>query len=129
MHFSSSRGEDGEYVALHPLRRHVVPGAISNDGSSDSDSGAAEVAALGVGVGVVVVGVWDTGMFAAIGTGFGAFCSVTTAAGCCDGCILSLDGSGAGVSSTVECLPVVHGGMLRNSSKLRTRGLQHFQPM
>jgi hypothetical protein len=37
-------------------------------------------------------------------------------------------GSGAGVSSTVECLPVVHGGMARNSSKVRTRGLQHFQP-
>jgi hypothetical protein len=32
------------------------------------------------------------------------------------------------VSSTVECLPVVHGGMLRNSSKVKTRGLQHFQP-
>ena len=37
-------------------------------------------------------------------------------------------GSGLGVSSTVECLPVVHGGMLRNSSKVSTRGLQHFQP-
>ena len=37
-------------------------------------------------------------------------------------------GSGAGVSSTVECLPVVHGGMARNSSKVKTRGLQHFQP-
>jgi hypothetical protein len=28
----------------------------------------------------------------------------------------------------VLCLPVVHGGMERNSSKVRTRGLQHFQP-
>jgi hypothetical protein len=28
----------------------------------------------------------------------------------------------------VECLPVVQGGMARNSSKVRTRGLQHFQP-
>ena len=34
----------------------------------------------------------------------------------------------AGVSSTVECFPVVHGGISRNSSKVRTRGLQHFQP-
>lgn len=34
-----------------------------------------------------------------------------------------------GVSSTVECFPVVHGGMARNSSKVRTRGLQHFQPI
>ena len=30
--------------------------------------------------------------------------------------------------STVECLPVVHGGMDKNSSKVRTRGLQQFQP-
>ena len=37
-------------------------------------------------------------------------------------------GSGAGVSSIVECFPVVQGGMERNSSKVRTRGLQHFQP-
>lgn len=37
-------------------------------------------------------------------------------------------GLGTGVSSTVECFPVVHGGMARNSSKVKTRGLQHFQP-
>lgn len=37
-------------------------------------------------------------------------------------------GGGAGVSSTAECLPLVQGGMERNSSKVRTRGLQHFQP-
>ena len=37
-------------------------------------------------------------------------------------------GAGAGVSSTAECFPVVHGGIERNSSKVRTRGLQHFQP-
>jgi hypothetical protein len=39
------------------------------------------------------------------------------------------EGSGAGVSSTSECLPVVQGSMARNSSKVRTRGLQHFQPV
>lgn len=44
------------------------------------------------------------------------------------GVIVAVEGSGAGVSSTVECLPVVHGGISRNSSKVRTRGLQHFQP-
>jgi hypothetical protein len=33
-----------------------------------------------------------------------------------------------GGRSVVECLPVVHGGMERNSSNVRTRGLQHFQP-
>jgi hypothetical protein len=37
-------------------------------------------------------------------------------------------GAGAGGSSTVLCLPVVQGGIERNSSKVRTRGLQHFQP-
>ena len=31
--------------------------------------------------------------------------------------------------SVVECLPVVQGGMDRNSSKVRTRGLQQLQPM
>lgn len=35
---------------------------------------------------------------------------------------------GAGVSSIVECFPVVHGGIWRNSSNVRNRGLQHFQP-
>jgi hypothetical protein len=34
----------------------------------------------------------------------------------------------AGGRSVVLCLPVVHGWMERNSSKVRTRGLQHFQP-
>ena len=37
-------------------------------------------------------------------------------------------GFGVGVSSTVECKPVVHGGMERNSSNVKTRGLQHVQP-
>ncbi len=35
---------------------------------------------------------------------------------------------GCGVSSTVECFPVVHGGISRNSSKVNTRGLQQSQP-
>ena len=35
----------------------------------------------------------------------------------------------AGGLSVVECFPVVQGGMERNSSKVRTRGLQHFQPV
>lgn len=38
-------------------------------------------------------------------------------------------GGGAGVSSMVECLPVVQGGIARNSSNVRTRGLQHIQPV
>ena len=39
------------------------------------------------------------------------------------------DFSRAGGRSVVECLPVVQGGIERNSSKVRTRGLQHFQPV
>ena len=50
--------------------------------------------------------------------GFGAAMSSCAAFG----------GASSGVSSTVECLPVVQGGIARNSSKVRTRGLQHFQP-
>lgn len=55
--------------------------------------------------------------------------------------VAGLDSEGAGISavsicffstaggrSVVLCLPVVHGGMVRNSSKVKTRGLQHFQP-
>ena len=53
---------------------------------------------------------------------------VSTGATCSGGGSTTLGGSGAGVSSTVECFPVVHGGMARNSSKVKTRGLQHFQP-
>lgn len=37
--------------------------------------------------------------------------------------------SDSGVSSTVECLPVVQGGISKNSSNVKTRGLQHFQPI
>ena len=33
-----------------------------------------------------------------------------------------------GVSSMVECIPVVHGGITRNSSNVRTLALQHFHP-
>lgn len=34
----------------------------------------------------------------------------------------------AGGTSVVECLPTVQAGMARNSSNVKTRGLQHFQP-
>jgi hypothetical protein len=36
--------------------------------------------------------------------------------------------STGGGRSVVEWVPVVQGGMVMNSSKVRTRGLQHFQP-
>lgn len=34
-----------------------------------------------------------------------------------------------GVLSTSACLPLVQGGISRNSSNVRTRRLQHFQPI
>ena len=49
---------------------------------------------------------------------------VGLASGAVSGCFFSIFGG----RSVVECLPVVQGGMERNSSKVRTRGLQHFQP-
>lgn len=34
-----------------------------------------------------------------------------------------------GGRSVVLCFPVVQGSIARNSSKVKTRGLQHFQPV
>jgi len=66
--------------------------------------------------------------------GEGAFCGVVTGRRAGAG----RDGAGAeagagffsmtGGWSVVEWTPVVQGGMDMNSSKVRTRGLQHFQP-
>lgn len=112
MHFSSSRAVDPVYVAPHPFRRHVALAGISRSGSSESGSG---VGAGGVGGGMAGEMAERSGTLVWTGAGSG-------------GGSATLGGSGAGVSSTVECLPVVHGGMARNSSKVKTRGLQHFQP-
>lgn len=115
-------------MALQPRRWQVVPAgmSVSRSGSSDSDSGAGDGAGgrdacgrRGVGAG----GVGATPLVV-VGLGFGADAGApSSAGGFCGGV-----GVGAGVSSTVECLPVVQGGMERNSSKVRTRDLQHFQP-
>lgn len=58
------------------------------------------------------------------------FPSDATAIGLIGGAV-SVEGAegGTGVSSTVECFPVVHGGIERNSSNVKTRGLQHVQPI
>ena len=90
---------------------------MGNDGLSESDSGSG-VAALGEG---------------AMGAAWGARGGTSEPIGCVFGTgagagASSVGFSGAGVSSTVECLPVVHGGIVRNSSNVRTRGLQQFQP-
>lgn len=87
---------------------------MDNEGSSDSDSGGAGEALAEV----LADGACGTGRR---GTGAGSGVESTSegAGGF----------AGAGVSSTVECFPVVHGGISRNSSKVNTRGLQHFQPV
>lgn len=96
-------------------------GAISSDGSSDSDSGGG--AGERVGVGAAKAGCALNALFTAleeIGFGGGGVGWVSSeGAG---------GGAGVGVSSMVECLPVVQGGIARNSSNVSTRGLQHFHP-
>lgn len=107
------------YISLQPLRRHVAFGGIESEGSSESGSGVVAAAAFGIGVG-------RAALAAEMGVVTGAAFSLTRFANAA----LSISlGSSFGVSSTVECLPVVHGGMFKNSSNVRTRGLQHFQPI
>jgi hypothetical protein len=85
-------------------------------GSSSSDSG-------GGGGGVAVGCGAETGPRKASGAGVaGLEVGKLSEA---SGCFFSIVGG----RSVVECLPVVQGGMERNSSKVRTRGLQHFQPI
>lgn len=103
--------------APHPLLLHVTLSGMGASGSSESDSGAAAASGARDCAGVGMRGGGCAVPFD-IGLGFGGGTFSSDA----------LEGSGMGVSSTVLCLPVVHGGMLRNSSKVRTRGLQHFQP-
>ena len=104
-------------VELTPqlLRRHVTFGGIGSEALSESDSGS------GGGVSGVAEGAdccMRASLIGATGLGGGGVgVSVVERSGC------------AGTSSTIECLPVVHGGIERNSSKVRTRGLQHFQPI
>lgn len=87
-------------------------GEISSAGSSDSDSGG--------GAGVLARDGAATAAVEEIGFGGGGTGR------------LSSEGAGGGavvgVSSIVECLPVVQGGMARNSSNVKTRALQHFHP-
>ena len=119
MHSSASRDDDvlGEDLTPQPRRRQIVSGGIGRAGSSESDSGSG-----GVGDGADCGVDWgarigkDALSDTSIGLGGGINVSSVVGFG------------GAGVSSTVECLPVVHGGMDKNSSKVRTRGLQQFQP-
>lgn len=109
-------------------RLHVLFSGIGESGSSLSSSsrgsgvedragGATEesVSLFGSGIGTEV-----PGAVVVLAIGFSRGSSGVGIGGCFDGSL--------GVSSSVECLPVVHGGMVKNSSNVRTRGLQHFQP-
>ena len=114
-HRSPSRPLSGSYACPHPRRRQVLPRAISRAGSSESDSGGGGAAAAGLRTAAA------DGGFATRGAA-GRRVGGSAAAG------LGFSG-GLGVSSIAECLPVVQGGMERNSSNVRTRGLQHCQPV
>ncbi len=122
MHVSSSRGTLSSRDLPHPRLLQIAFGGIWAWGSSDSSSG-------GSGLGVVDgVGCWATvrlveiGLVTGIGAGMGAAATIFEAS-------TAFGFGGAGVSSVAECLPFVQGGISRNSSKVRTRGLQHFQPI
>lgn len=96
-----------------------MPFGTSRLGSSSSDSGGAGGGvAVGCGAAAAATGAREdeaseTGLV--VGTGLSPMLSP---------CFFSM----AGGMSVVLCLPVVQGWMERNSSKVRTRGLQHFQP-
>lgn len=84
---------------------------MTREGSSDSDSGGAGDGTAGGAVPAArgVGRVWGVSLVA-MGLGAGSMSPKVLEGG---------EGSGSGVSSTVECLPVVHGGIERNSSKVR----------
>ena len=93
------------------------------DRSSESDSkGAGNGAAGEVAWGARGAGKFWATPLEAIGLGAGG-------GGTSLGTSFTGEGLGFGVSSTVECFPVVHGAIERNSSKVKTRGLQHFHPV
>lgn len=110
-HPSSRLPTLASYVAPHALRLQAAPSGMGSDGSSSASScGAGDFAGGGAACACCWVGRRG---------GSGDASGTSDAAGL---------GSGAGVSSMSVWAPVVQGGMARNSSKVRTRGLQHFQP-
>lgn len=115
-HFSFSRFP--VYDMSHAFRLQILPFGISRLASSSSDSG-------GGGGGVAVGWGAEMGPREASGVGVLVFnIGVALSDTSCPPCFFSICGGW----SVVECLPVVQGGIERNSSKVRTRGLQHFQP-
>lgn len=105
-------------MALQPRRRQVIFDGTGIEGSSESDSGGARNGVAG-GAGWAARGAGNFQMAPFVANGFvGGGTSSKT-----------LGGGRGGVSSTVECFPVVQGGIERNSSNVKNRGLQHFQPI
>lgn len=103
-----------------PRLLQVTLSGMGVEGSSESDSGAS----------------WGAGARDCAGVAWGRRGVVERSmppleTGLGGGGTFSVSGldSGCGMSSTVECLPVVQGRILRNSSNVRHRGLQHFQPV
>ena len=90
------------------------------EGSSESDCGGAGGGTRGGAArGGGGAGMFKRSPLVIVGFGGGGTCETS-------------DGGGEaswGLSLTVVCLPVVHGGIERNSSNVRHRGLQQFQPM
>lgn len=106
---------------MQPRLLQEVFAATSSDGSSDSDSGAGAGEGAGDGAATAVRDP-KAPLIAVAEMGFGGKGRGRASSEGAGG------GAGAGVSSTVECFPVVQGGISRNSSNVKTRGLQHFQP-
>jgi hypothetical protein len=104
------------YACPHAFRLHILPFGISKLGSSSSDSGGGG-GGVAVGCGAAM-GPREASGAGVTGLDIGISSEAST-------CFFSIVGG----RSVVECLPIVQGGMERNSSKVRTRGLQHFQPV
>ena len=104
----------------HPRLLHEALAGTATPSSSSSDSGGA-----GEGAGRAVA----VGFVGRRGTGAGrASERDPNDTGVLDGMSGATWGASTGVSSISVCVPVVQGGIARNSSNVRTRGLQHFQP-
>jgi hypothetical protein len=97
-------------VAPHPRRLQVAPSGIA------APSGSLSSVRSGAGAGLF------GGCGAAVGAsdGFESWIATGLGGGGMSSSLVSGLGSGAGVSSTTLCLPVVQGGMARNSSNVRT---------
>ena len=127
MQFSFTLGSLSALILVlttsHPLLLQVAFEGIGSSGLSSSDSGSASILGGGCGTAVRTAGAGSVGLIETFEIKF-AVCEAG------DWSAKSVSGlrTSCGVSSMVECVPVVHGGMTRNSSNVRTLALQHFHP-